>query len=79
MFGLLTVYMQMLRIKLKVLDNSYGHGTGMWVCSLQFAVWSKTAFPVQVSLKSSVDSEGIDGIAFMYIWFYFSLKEVLSE
>nr|GLL24970.1 carotenoid 9,10(9',10')-cleavage dioxygenase 1-like [Ipomoea trifida] len=27
MFGLLTVYLQMLRIKLKVLDNSYGNGT----------------------------------------------------
>nr|GMC84495.1 carotenoid 9,10(9',10')-cleavage dioxygenase 1-like [Ipomoea batatas] len=27
MFGLLTVYLEMLRIKLKVLDNSYGDGT----------------------------------------------------
>ena len=31
LFGLLMVNMQMLRAKLKVLDVSYGNGTGMFV------------------------------------------------
>lgn len=38
LFGLFTVYMQMLRAKLKVLDISYGNGTG-WLTGILVGLW----------------------------------------
>ena len=36
LLGLLMVYLQQLRTKLKVLDVSYGHGTGWFGCFFPF-------------------------------------------
>lgn len=35
-FGLITVNLQLLRTKLKVLDVTYGNGTGGWVVVLSY-------------------------------------------
>lgn len=46
LFGLFTVYMQMLRTKLKVLDISYGNSTG-WLAGIlvSLCIFSSQVFP----------------------------------